>query len=165
MSIPWYKDAVWEWVDAALSGLTVVFADQAAPMPSRPYATVQALTNVPREGGSPEFKATDEPIGDRWEYQLRYHRLVTVSVSIYADDAEDQAQLLEDSIFDPDTAELIDSLGIVVQRNIGGGENNFLYRQVGVDKFVVVDFEVAFSEVRTGQVDSIDSVVVTPDIK
>jgi hypothetical protein len=75
MNLSAIQAAIFQWVTSELSGETVVWADQAAPRPARPFVTLK-LRGPFRDLGGDEIRHT----GTEGAFEIVGHRRFTVSV-------------------------------------------------------------------------------------
>lgn len=82
------KDGVYQWLSSELTvaawGGTVIFADQAAPRPAEPYATIRINAGVPV--GNDELREVQE-VGPDVIGSYRGQRTATVSLNIFGTNA------------------------------------------------------------------------------
>lgn len=101
----------WLITTTGLPDERVIFANQNAPRPKVPYATVNARVATRRLGAFDEERLIDDEPGviDR-----RGHRVVTASVNVFGPSALDLAEAAQDGLERYDVREQLEAAGLAV---------------------------------------------------
>lgn len=138
-------------VDALGGGVTVIFADQAAPRPDPPYATCKVMG--PRSVGHDDRRAIDDDglqdmVGDR---------VITVSVQVFGDGAVDNARTAANALNKEAARAKLATVGIAPR---GGSAINELTAllEVGAEERAQFDAQFGFADEYTDDVGLIERV-------
>ena len=102
MTIAELKTAVWEWLDEQLDDLEeVIFGDQTAPQPPKPYATIRLLT-VTKLGLSDELLPT---ISSGGVQTIKAQRTAAFQIQFFGEDALQFAEDAKASLQKPSVLE------------------------------------------------------------
>lgn len=151
MNIATIKTALYTWAANNSSGMTVVWSDQAAPRPARPYATLKIRGHYAAQG-------TDElrPNSTTGIIQVLGHRKLVVSVQVFGDSIEQKAHDLIFSLSKPSVLTLLRASNISVS-NVGDVLNVTRYQETKFEEVFNCDFDiyvVAIVDDNSGYFDS-----------
>jgi hypothetical protein len=109
MNIATIKAALFAWANGNSSGATVVWADQAAPRPARPYVTLK-LNGPYHVSGQDEQRLTTTP----GTVQIVGNRRAVLSVQVMGASIMQTAQTLNFSLSKPSVLDALRVAGIAV---------------------------------------------------
>lgn len=113
------------WLTASMSGVAVIFADQGAPVPTAPFATIKLGTLVP-VGHDHRLGYTDPGAPAYMTQSMCGDRKLTVSVNVFGSGAMDYARaganaLSKETVRDPlNVAGLAPAAGVPEVRELTG---------------------------------------------
>jgi hypothetical protein len=102
------KDAIYTWISDQTK-VKVIWSEQAAPRPPRPYIDLKLITGAIKLGGQDNLRTTSAG-----RLILVGPRSVTCSIQIFGDNAMEILTTARDSLDDPDVIEQLDRAGLSV---------------------------------------------------
>ncbi len=108
------ENGIYDWASSIIA-VSVIFADDNGPRPSLPYITINVTTTVKVGQANKEF-----PIPDTGIQKIRYNEDVSLSLNGYGVGANDQLQLLKDSLQKESVRDTLRVDGLVIRDDSTG---------------------------------------------
>ena len=100
--------SIYTWFSET-SGITTIWAEQAGPKPSRPFATLKLITGAVKMGGQDNLRVSSDG-----RFVLNGPRSITLRAQVFGKDALEILTTVRDSLDDPDVIDVLDAEGLAV---------------------------------------------------
>lgn len=152
------KFAIYEWLSSEL-GITVIYADQNAPRPDKPYATIRIISEN-KLGGNDEGATVD----DDGIQSFCGQREAAVSLNIYGEDAFDSMKLALNSLSKPSILEDFFYNDDIAILNKGDILNLTDVLETEFEERAQMDLLVGYAEEYTDDVGYIETVELNEEV-
>jgi hypothetical protein len=155
MNISTIKTAIYSWANSNVGGSPVVWADQAAPRPPRPYVTLR-LNGPYRVAGADELRLTTTA----GVPEITGHRRLVLTVTVHGDSIYQKAYDLNFSLGKPSVQASFRASNISIS-NEGNLVNLTKFMETKFDEIYTFDVEFLVTSTSTDNTGYITKTEVT----